>query len=912
MDAASDGEPAALQARIAELEEQVRELSGTNGLFGSVLDNLRDLAFAWNFKTQRTDYLSPSWQTALGHDPEELMAGGGAGTLVHPDDVERVTETTRRLVNLGRTGQTEPPFEVRMRHRDGHYRWFSVSRSVVLDEDGNVEAAVGAARDVTDRKKAEDDLRASEETARALLNAPPDLAVLLDAEGNILAANEHAARTVHTTVADLIGTPACSRFPPEAAERRRAGLVQVVTTGEAVRFEDELGGRRLDNSLHPVFGPDGQVQRVAVFSRDITELEHSREALQTADEVIAAIPVGVIVYEHQPPDRFVLLSGNPEAERLTKVDITGNVGRPLREAWPAALEEGFTADFLKALRTDRPVEREVVYREEDASINRAFRSRVFPLAGNRVAIAFEDITDRVVAEASLAESEARYRSLVENMPAVTYTAALDEASTTTYVSPQIEALVGLTPEQYASDADAWRRSLHPDDRDRVLQQVEECHRSGRPFASMYRLLAADGRTVWVWDQAAAITDDHGTPLFLQGMMFDTTARQEAEQQLRESEERFRLVFDESPIGMAMVGPDQTLRNANRALCSMLGYEPDELAGMTVTDITHPDDHEESAEMATEVIGGSLPTFRREKPYVTKDGRVVWCEITGTVINDSDGNPDHALVMILDISERKDAERRLLAYQTRLRSMAAQLAATEERERREIAAGLHDQVGQLLTLAVMHLHKLHGTEPSPERADALNETASLIDGALAATRTLTFELSPPVLHQMGLTAAIGWLADQTQERDGLKVMVRASGDDDVPQEVRTLLFRCVRELLHNVVKHAEATAVAVSVRARPAGLRIRVRDDGIGFALAEDALQPQQTEGFGLLSIRERLASVDGSLEINSQPGVGTAVTVRVPLPPPKTPQGACGMAGVRITDPAGRNVAYWHGKRHKR
>ena len=145
----------------------------------------------------------------------------------------------------------------------------------------------------------------------------------------------------------------------------------------------------------------------------------------------------------------------------------------------------------------------------------------------------QEIAERKRAEEELRESEAKYRTLVEQLPAVTYIAALDGASTTLYVSPQIEAMIGFSPAEYAADPDVWRQRLHPDDRERVIAEVARSQATGEPLASEYRMITRDGRVVWLRDEAAIVRDDAGEPLFLQGVMLDITERKSLEREVLE-------------------------------------------------------------------------------------------------------------------------------------------------------------------------------------------------------------------------------------------------------------------------------------------------------------------------------------------------------------------------------------------
>ncbi|MDI6853715.1 MAG: MEDS domain-containing protein [Deltaproteobacteria bacterium] len=166
---------------------------------------------------------------------------------------------------------------------------------------------------------------------------------------------------------------------------------------------------------------------------------------------------------------------------------------------------------------------------------------------NAVARLAGRIAERLQAEENLRQSEIKYRTLVEHIPAITYIAELDPSSTTTYVSPQVEAILGLSPADYQADPDIWQKQLHPDDRERVLAELARSHATGNPFSAEYRMLARDGRVVWFRDEAWIVKDAAGKPLFLEGVMLDITERRQAELALREHKEQLEKVIEERTV-----------------------------------------------------------------------------------------------------------------------------------------------------------------------------------------------------------------------------------------------------------------------------------------------------------------------------------------------------------------------------
>lgn len=233
--------------------------------------------------------------------------------------------------------------------------------------------------------------------------------------------------------------------------------------------------------------------------------------------------------------------------------------------------------------------------------------------------------------------------------------------------------------------------------------------------------------------------------------------------------------------------------------------------------------------------------------------------------------------VKDIVDLKEVEQELDLYQNRLRSMAAQLSMTEERERRDLAVGLHDRIGQSLAVLKLKLENLRGAARQDEDNRLLDDLCGLLSHVMQETRALSFEISPPILHELGLAPALEWLADHFHGHFGLDVDVQVDPAGlPVDGDVRSLMFRSATELLNNAVKHARARRAEVRAGIEGGWLWLSVRDEGVGFDPAR-ADRSSAAGGFGLFSVRERLEYLGGRLEVDSAPGRGTRVTLWAPL-----------------------------------
>ncbi len=232
----------------------------------------------------------------------------------------------------------------------------------------------------------------------------------------------------------------------------------------------------------------------------------------------------------------------------------------------------------------------------------------------------------------------------------------------------------------------------------------------------------------------------------------------------------------------------------------------------------------------------------------------------------------------EISERLRAEEAIKHSQAQLRRLAAELTLAEERERRAIASNLHDHIGQALAVVRARLRQMQSSAMFSGLEKDIEDTLALLDQTIQSTRTLTFEISPPVLYDLGLEPALEWLCRQSEKKHGLRAEMTSEGaGPPIPDNVQITIFRSVQELLLNAAKHSRASSVRVHLARLPAALRVEVRDDGEGFDVSRVGASMDDHGGFGLFSIRERLRVLGGALGVSSSPGRGAAFTLDVPL-----------------------------------
>ena len=359
-------------------------------------------------------------------------------------------------------------------------------------------------------------------------------------------------------------------------------------------------------------------------------------------------------------------------------------------------------------------------------------------------------------------------------------------------------------------------------------------------------------------------------------------RKQAEEKLREGRDYLKRLTDSMADAVFSIRmPERKIEWANDTF-KILGYEPGECVGRT-TEFLYPDSEGfiDLGDRMERAIAEGKEILQVEQMLRKKSGEIFPADITISIFMQNE-----ELVSITgivrDISERKQKEQQLQIYQQRLKALASRLTIAEEQERRAIAADLHDHVGQSLALARVQLASARKSTSDSKLADKLDDISDTLLESLEDTQQLMLELSSPAMHESGLSSAISeWLESQIEYRHSLKTEVV----DNIPHnrrktldpKVRTILFRNVRELLVNVVKHARANKVSVRLEDRNTSIRIIVEDDGIGFDPRAVIQAGSKTGGFGLFSIEELMADLGGDLKIVSEPGKGCTAILSAPF-----------------------------------
>ena len=492
-----------------------------------------------------------------------------------------------------------------------------------------------------------------------------------------------------------------------------------------------------------------------------------------------------------------------------------------------------------------------------------------------------------VLTASLSGAEEPFRVMVENAQEGIVVGSPDQKLL--FVNQRMAEMLGYTRDEVVSKT---LLEFMPESERGAVVAARQSVAQGESFRGEFTFRRKDGSTLWTSSSVSPIYDSAGRHVRNIALHDDITERKRTEEALRLSEEKFAAAFANNPAAIALTGlEDGLFLDVNDTWVAMNGYSREEAIGHSARQL-HIWPTDEAAKRFVGELTQKGILHGREQEFLKKSGELFIAQLSAQVL-DIRGEKV-ILSTLVDITDRKRAEKdlrelnaeleRRVAERTaevrqqadQLRALANGLSQTEQHERQRLARILHDNIQQLLVAAQMQLSLIKHGDPKLIRS-AAQGVDSILAETLEASRSLTVELCPPVLHQSGLVAALTWLAARMEEKQQFRVHVRATNDaEPATPEVRAFLFEAARELLLNVVKHSGAREADMTmVRTRDECCRIIVEDKGRGFDPA--AIKPGPSGGFGLFSIQQRLLHMGGKVEIESATGLGTKAVLSIPI-----------------------------------
>lgn len=714
----------------------------------------------------------------------------------------------------------------------GKKKIISWHNRILTDAAGKRSGTLSSGEDITERKRAENALRESEEKYRGVVETMNDGLIIHNENMTISYVNGRMCEIWGYTAEELVGRSATEvvgdedrKIMEDQIRRRRRGEAEPYEIN--IRHKDD---RLVSVLVSPqaMLSPDGTFQGSFSVVTDITELKRAEELIRVQRDLGVSLSVargleeglhrcleaafqvsgmdcgGIyfldrdsrtldMAYHHGLPPAFIDAVTHYEADsENVRLVLAGKPVYARHEELGLPLGEFVRHEGLKAL-TVIPV------RDEEGVIgclNLASHQlddvpHFARSALEAIAAQFGSAAARLRAQEALREREESYRTLSTNLPGIVYRVLIRENNRMVFFNDMGEQITGYRSDELAvGEICSIDPLILDEDHQRVVSIVKQAINEDSPFEIEYRIRHKNGTTRYLIERGRPIRGLDGKPLWIDGVILDVTERRRAEEELLKARDELEARVRERTTELSRANKD----------------------------------------------------------------------------------------LINEIRVREHVEKKLREHQNELQTLASELSLAEERERRRFAANLHDTISQNLVMAHMKLESLIAETLPGDVAASIQQANRMVGEALESTQTLTFELSPPVLHRLGLGPAIESLGDRMRQLHGLKVeLVDRGPAARLTEELSAFLFRATRELLINVVKHARTRNAKVSISRTRSQIKVEVEDRGIGFDPVDQKAGHRRGEGFGLFSIQERLTHLGGSLTIWSKPGRGTRISMSAPL-----------------------------------
>ena len=366
----------------------------------------------------------------------------------------------------------------------------------------------------------------------------------------------------------------------------------------------------------------------------------------------------------------------------------------------------------------------------------------------------------------------------------------------------------------------------------------------------------------------------------EGLQVEMARRKRVEEELRESESRFRQLYDDAPVGYYELDSEGRIMQVNHTGLAMLGYAPEEIIGQPIWECVEEKDVSRQ-EFHDKITGVRTPPPAFERTFRRKNGTVFPALVQNRLIRDAEDRITGIRSTILDITERKQMVETLRESEKRLRFLSSQILSAQENERKRIARELHDGLGQILTAVKFKIEEtLRNRGGHPFEADlrSLEPLVPMLQEGIEEARRIGMDLRPSILDDLGILATLGWFCREFQKiYSGISLEKQIDiQETDVPDPLKTTIYRVLQEAMHNIAKHSNADLVSIRLGRTGERIELLVRDNGRGFNLEETLSSENSRKGLGLTSMRERTELSSGHFTIESTPGGGTTIRASWP------------------------------------
>jgi PAS domain S-box-containing protein len=872
---------------VTDARAAQRELAERERLYRLLADNVNDVLVLLG-PDLKPVYFSPSVERFLGYTPQELI-GLPFEAFLPPESLALMEQAAKRRAEMeaGGVGDDVSRFwQLEVTHKDGRRIWIESVTTPLRTEQGGFGGIVAVCRDITLRKQAEDDLRETNRLLKAVMDGSNSLILIKDRQGRYLRVNKPFAELLGHSVEDVVGKTDEDILGLELGAAHRLIDREVMESGEARLIESSrvLDGveRQFLSAVSPLKDETGQAYAICAIITEVTELRHAREALELSQAKYEMLyqqsAEGILLAD----DQAVIQDANPAAEAIFGYSRDEFVGRALPEFIDPADLRRDPFDFEPVL-SGRTIYRERPFVHKDGTVLQGEFS-VRRIAENLVQAVVRDVTERRRTEVQLRETSELLQAILDNATALVF--VKDPKGRYLRVNRLFEKTFGVL------EAEIMGKTAHDifdsGTATRFTMREQRVLETGRPQMSE-EAFERDGASRVFLVNRFPLPGPDGSPAAVAGIVSDITTLTQAKQELRESRERYRALYEESAEGIILADEQAVIQDVNPAMVEMLGRPRKELLGRSFYDFVAPDNLAARPPIWQKILTGEV--VRSYRPLLKKTGEVLPLEYSAK-------NVGKGVIQLAcrDVSERERVERSL--------RQAKEAAEAASRSKSEFLANMSHEIRTPLNGVMGMMQLLDMTRLTNEQQEYVQIASSSVKALMTVIGDI-LDLSKveagklDIRHEPydlpGIVNSVGGIFKDQARRKGVELDIEI--DSRIPSVVlgdsarlRQVLFN----LVGNAVKFTDSGRVMIRVEPDPVkpeqGCRpsFTIADTGMGIApdriasifetfVQADGSESRRHQGAGLgLAIAKRLVELmGGEIEAESTPGAGSVFSFTI-------------------------------------
>lgn len=869
-------------------------------------DNIdKEAALDIIFKNQKITKVNQAILNQYKANKDDFIGLTPADFFAH--DIKAGKQVWRKFFDDGRLH-----IETEEQKFDGTPMWIEGDYICLYDQQKRITGHFGIQREVTKQKLAEKEL---EKLSIAVEQSPTSI-LITDKDGNIEYVNPYLKELTGYSQAELYGKSS-SVF--KSGKHSKTFYNKLWTTISSCKiWRGEFLNKKKNGELYwesaviaPIKNDNNEIINYISIKQDITEKKIAEKQLkenrQYLNSIIENLPVGLQVFDENGISQRM---NNAQVKFLGLPDKNVGVGQFNVLTDPFSIENGSAEVYRKVYASKKPFQREFEINLKTTENKwdtkkdiRYFREFIFPLLNEdnsiRSVIALlDDITANKDAENALRESEQRFRLIAENSTDLLSLHAADGKYI--YASPAATKILGYKPDELVGKMPY--DFFHPDDIERIAKHHESSLQKNEPAPISYRKRTKDGSYIWLETISKSYTNSQGEETIV-AISRNITERIKSQEALRESEEKLRLIFENSNIGIVLGTPDGGLQSFNPIFAKILEYEPDELLKLHFSDFTHPDDFDKEKKIFAKLQQNELSFYQIEKRYITKSKRIIWVNLKVKAIRKKNSEIAYILAVVEDITER-------IKYESQLKQ-AKRYAEKANKAKSIFLANMSHEIRTPMNAILGFTDLLYAQVREPLFKKYLESIRTSGNTLLTLINDI-LDLSKIEAGKMQISKTpidIGVIFNEIQHIFSLKIEQKHLNfivkiDDSVPQNIYLDELR-IRQVLLNLIGNAikftdygeiKLTAKAANQREEKSDIEtlyfvdliLIIEDTGIGIAKEaqekifeafrqQDEQDTRAYEGSGLgLAISKKLVEMmNGSISLKSTENKGSKFTIKL-------------------------------------